>query len=46
MLYGTFKNKNATPHPNINSFKNTIDEERNKMSEEFILKTSKGVLIK
>ena len=29
---------NATSHPNIGSFKTAIEEEWNKMSEEFILK--------
>ncbi len=36
---GLFENKtNATSHPNIDSLKTVIEEEWNKMSEEFILK--------
>ena len=39
-LYGgVLENKtNATSYPNIGSLKNAIEEEWNKMSEEFILK--------
>ena len=35
------KQTNATSHPNIGSFK-TLEEEWNKISEEFILKASKS----
>ena len=36
---GIFENQtNATPHPNIRSLKTAIEEEWNKMSEEFSLK--------
>ena len=42
-IWGIFENKtNATVHPNIGSLKTTIEEEWNKMSEEFILKTCKA----
>ena len=33
---------NATPHQHIGSLKTAIDEELNKMCEEFILKTCKS----
>ena len=33
---------NATSHPNIGLLKNAIEEEWNKMSEEFVLKTYKS----
>ena len=33
---------NATSHPNIGSFKTAIEEEWNKMSEEFILNACKS----
>ena len=43
-IWGVLENKtNATSHPNIGSLKIAIEEECNKMSEEFILK---GVMIK
>ena len=35
------KKTNATSHPNIGSLKTAIEEEWNKMSEEFILKACK-----
>ena len=39
-IWGILENKtNATSHPNIASLKTAIEEEWNKMSEEFILKT-------
>ena len=42
-IWGVLENKtNATSHPNIGSLKNAIEEEWNKMSEEFILKTCKS----
>ncbi len=34
--------KKETSHPNIGSLKTTIEEEWNKMSEEFILKACKS----
>ena len=37
-IWGILENKNATSHPNIGSLKSAIEEEWNKMSEEFILK--------
>ena len=38
-IWGVLENKTkATSHPNIGSFKTVIEEEWNKMSEEFILK--------
>ena len=41
-FWGVLENKtNATPHPNIGLLKTTIEEELNKMSEEFILKARK-----
>ena len=36
------KKTKATSHPNIGSLKSAIEEERNKMPEEFILKASKS----
>ena len=48
-IWGILENKtNATSHSNIGSLKTAIDEEWNKISEEFILKHAnnfKGVLI-
>ena len=48
-MWCVLENKtNATFHPNIDLLKNAIEEEWNKMSEEFILKASKsfqGMLI-
>ena len=42
-LWGILENKsNATTHPNIGSLKTAIEEEWNKMSEEFILKACKS----
>ena len=42
-LWGILENKtNATFRPNIGSFKTAIEEEWNKMLEEFILKTCKS----
>ena len=39
---GVLENKtNATSQPNISLFKNAIEEDRNEMSREFILKTCK-----
>ena len=41
-IWGILENKtNATSHPNIGSLKTTIEEEWNKMSEEFFLKACK-----
>ena len=41
-IWGVLENKtNATSHPNICSLKTTIEDEWNKMSEEFILKACK-----
>ena len=41
-LWGILENKtNATTHPNIGLLKTAIEEELNKMSEEFILKACK-----
>ena len=41
-IWGIFENKtNATSNPNIGSLKTAIEEEWNKMPEEFILKTCK-----
>ena len=38
-IWGVLENKtNTTSHPNIGSLKMAIEEEWNKMSEEFILK--------
>ena len=43
-IYGILENKtNATSHPNIGSLKIAIEEEWNKMSEEFFLKVWKLV---
>ena len=42
---GHFRKQNktdATSHPNIDSLKTTIEEEWNKMCEEFILKAYKS----
>ena len=42
-IWGVLENKtNATSHPNIGSFKTNIEEEWNRMSEEFILKACKS----
>ena len=42
-IWGILENKtNATSHSNIGSFKTAIEEEWNKMSEEFILKVCKS----
>ena len=42
-IWGILENKtNATSHPNIGSLKTAIEEEWNKISEEFILKTCKS----
>ena len=42
-IWGVLENKtNAMSHPNIGSLKNAIEEEWNKMSEEFILKACKS----
>ena len=42
-IWGVLENKtNATSHPNIGSPKTAIEEEWNKMSEEFILKACKS----
>ena len=42
-IWGDLENEtNATSHPNIGSFKTAIEEEWNKMSEEFILKACKS----
>ena len=42
-IWDTLENKtNATSHPNIVSLKTAIEEEWNKMSEEFILKECKS----
>ena len=39
IIWGILENKtNTTSHPNIGSLKTAIEEEWNKMSEEFILK--------
>ena len=39
-IWGILENKtNTTSHPNIGSLKTAIEEEWNKLSEEFILKT-------
>ena len=41
-IWGILEKKtNATSHPNIGSFKTTIEEVWNKMSKEFILKACK-----
>ena len=41
-IWGVLENKtNATSQPNIGSLKTAIEEEWNKMSEEFILKACK-----
>ena len=41
-IWGILENKtNTTSHPNIDSLKAVIEEESNKMSEEFILKAYK-----
>ena len=42
-IWGILENKtNAISHPNIGLLKTTIEEEWNKISEEFILKTCKS----
>ena len=42
-IWGILEDKtNATSHSNIGSLKNAIEEEWNKMSENFILKTYKS----
>ena len=42
-IWSILENKtNATSHPNIGSLKTPIEEEWNKMSEEFILNTCKS----
>ena len=42
-IWEDLENKtNATSHQNIGSLKTSIDEEWNRISEEFILKTSKS----
>ena len=42
-ICGLLENKtNATSHPNIGSLKTAIEEEWNKMSEEFLLKACKS----
>ena len=42
IIWGILENEtNATSHPNIGSLKNAIEEEWNKMSEEFILMACK-----
>ena len=42
-IWGVLENQtNATSHPNIRSLKTAIEEEGNKMSEEFILNTCKS----
>ena len=42
-IWGILDNKtNATSHPNIGSLTSAIEEEWNKMSEEFILKSCKS----
>ena len=42
-IWGVLENKtNATSHPNIGLLKTAIEEEWNKMSEEFILKAYKS----
>ena len=42
-IWGILENKtNATSYLNIGSLKTAIEEERNKISEEFILKTCKS----
>ena len=42
-IWGLLENKtNVTLNPNIGSLKTAIEEEGNKMSEEFILKASKS----
>ena len=41
-IWGILENKaNATFHPNISSFKTAVEQECNKLSEEFILKECK-----
>ena len=41
-IWGILENKtNATSHPNIGLLKTAMEEERNKTSEEFILKARK-----
>ena len=41
--WGVLENKtNATSHPNIDSLMNAIEDEWNKMSEEFIFKAHKS----
>ena len=43
MLYEAFGNKtNATSHRNIDSYQTAIEEEWNKISEEFILRAYKS----
>ena len=43
IVSGVLENKtNASSHPNIGSLKTAIEEEWNKMSEEFILKVRKS----
>ncbi len=45
-MWGILENKmNATSHQNVGSLKTDIEEEWNKMSEEFILKAYKDVSI-
>ena len=42
-IWGVLEYKtNATSHPNIGSFKTAVEEEWNKMSEQFILKACKS----
>ena len=42
-IHGVLEDKtNATSHPNIASLKTAIEEEWNKMSEEFILRACKS----
>ena len=46
-MWGVIENKtNATSHLNIGSLKTVIEEEWNKMSEEFILKAYKSFRIR
>ena len=43
VTWGILENEtNTTSHPNIGSLKTAIEEEWNKMSQEFILKTRKS----
>ena len=43
VIWGVLENKTSvTSHPNVDSFKFVIDEEWNKMFEEFILKACKS----